>query len=67
MQKNWKKLKKTKKQQQQEAHGPQWLTWVNSYKNFIQQFSPSVAMATNQNEEFAQNYMLGRRLLNKRF
>ena len=32
------------------AHGPQWLTWVNSYKSLIQHFSLSVAMATNQNE-----------------
>ena len=35
--------------QRPEAHGPQWLTWVNGYKNLIQHFSFSVAMATNQN------------------
>ena len=28
------------------------LTWVNSYKSLIQHFRLSVAMATNQNEEF---------------
>ena len=30
------------------------LTWVNSYKSLIQHFRLSVAMATNQNEEFVQ-------------
>ena len=39
-----------------EAHGPQWLTWVNSYKSLIQHFNLSVTMARNQNEEFAQNF-----------
>ena len=38
---------------QPEAHGPQWFTWVNSYKSLIQHFSLSVAMAKNQNEELA--------------
>ena len=33
-----------------EAHGPQWLTWVNSYKSLVQHFRLSVAMATNQTE-----------------
>ena len=37
-----------------EAHGPQWLTRVNSYKSLIHHFSLSVAMATNPNEELAQ-------------
>ena len=27
-----------------EAHVPEWLTWVNSYKSLIQHFSLSVAM-----------------------
>ena len=31
-----------------ETHGPQWLTWVNSYKSLIQHFS--LSMATNQIE-----------------
>ena len=39
-----------------EAHGPQWLTRVNSYKSSIQHLRLSVAMATDQNEEFAQNF-----------
>ena len=30
------------------------LTWVNSFKSIIQHFRLSVAMATNQNEEFVQ-------------
>ena len=30
------------------------LTWVNSYKSLIQHFRLSVAMVTNQNEEFVQ-------------
>ena len=38
------------------------LTWVNSYKSLIQHFRLSVAMATNQNEEFVQ---LGGGLPNK--
>ena len=38
-----------------EAHGPQWLTWVNNFKSLIQHFSLSVAMETNKNEEFTQN------------
>ena len=49
-----KKTKKTKKKT--EAHGPQWLTWVNIYKSLIQLLNISVAMATNQNEEFAQKF-----------
>ena len=40
----------------QEAHVPQFLTWVNSYKSLIQHSSFSPAMATNQNEEFAQMF-----------
>ena len=36
-----------------EAHGPQWLTRVNSYKSLIWHSSLSVTMATNQNEQFA--------------
>ena len=32
-----------------EAHEPEGLTWVNSYKSLIQHFSHSVAMAKNQN------------------
>ena len=35
-----------------DAHGPQWLTWVNCCKSLIQQLSTSVAMAINQNEVF---------------
>ena len=34
----------------------QWLTWVNSYKSLFRHFSLSVAMARNQNEEFAHNF-----------
>ena len=33
----------------------------NSYKSLIQHFSLSVAIATNQNEEFAQNFNFWRR------
>ena len=38
-----------------EAHGLQRLAWMNSCKSIIQLFRHSVAMATNQNKEFAQN------------
>ena len=39
-----------------ETRGPcaTMLTWVNSYKSSIQHFRLSVALATNQNEEFVQ-------------
>ena len=36
--------------------GPQWLTWVNSYKSLVQHFRLSVAMATNQHEDFLQYF-----------
>ena len=39
-----------------EPQGPQRLTWVNSFKSLIQLFSHSVAIATNQNKEFAQTF-----------
>ena len=38
-----------------EAHGPQWLTWANSYKSLVQYFRLSVAMATNQYEYILQH------------
>ena len=43
------------------------LTWVNSYKSFIQHFRLSVAMATNQNEEFVQLLYAWRRTTQQTF
>ena len=42
----------SKHRKKTETRGP----WVNSYKSFIQHLRLSVAMATNQNEEFVQHF-----------
>ena len=51
-----------------DAHGPQWLTWVSSYKSLIQHFSFSDAMAKKiKMSNLHKMFMLGGGLLNKQF